>query len=220
MKDGDNLIYKPIVLKLNANWQVLGFKTVKDAFTDMNSRSDDADAAWGLDIVYPEVDGEPDFSQQAFYNDVPWDEWIQLPVRPYDFAVHTSKLTIRVPTIIISRHFKTMPNKELKASKNNIRIRDNDTCQYTGRKLKPSEGNIDHVIPRDVWKKMGMKGSPDTWTNMVWCDIAVNNKKGNRTNEEAGLRLIRKPRAPLPIPASALVRKANHPSWKPFLIGK
>lgn len=219
MKDGENIIHKPIVLKLNANWQVLGFKTVKDAFTDMNSKSDDSNAAWGIDISYPETATGYDFSQ-PFYTDVSWDDWIKLPIRDFDFVVHTTKLTIRVPTIIIARNFTKMPDKDLKPTKNNIRIRDNDTCQYSNRRLRPGEGNVDHVIPKDVWKKRGLAGSPDCWENLVWCDKEINNKKGNRTNEEIGLKLIRKPKAPLPLKACALVRKANHFSWEPFIVNR
>ena len=54
-----------------------------------------------------------------------------------------------------------------------------------------SELNIDHVIPRS-------RGGRNTWDNLVTCSVDANSRKGGRTPEEAGMKLIRKPRKPAP----------------------
>jgi 5-methylcytosine-specific restriction endonuclease McrA len=84
-------------------------------------------------------------------------------------------------------------------------------CQYTGRKLRPSEGNIDHIVPRS-------RGGKTTWENCVLADKKVNSKKGNRLPEEIGLRLIRSPKAPKEVPTTALIRNPNRvQDWDVFL---
>jgi hypothetical protein len=48
----------------------------------------------------------------------------------------------------------------------------------------------------------------------------VNERKADRLPQEAGLRLLRKPAIPRPVPACALIR--NHHAirdWQKFLVG-
>lgn len=61
-----SIINKTICLNLNANWQPVGFKTVKDAIVDLCSgESHDKPTSMALDIDY-EVDdnGDPITTQQ------------------------------------------------------------------------------------------------------------------------------------------------------------
>lgn len=71
--------------------------------------------------------------------------------------------------------------------------RDSYTCQYCGRKegdLLPGEFlNKDHVFPQD-------RGGEDIWENMVTACNTCNNKKANRTPQEAGMTLRCRPYAP------------------------
>ncbi len=90
-----------------------------------------------------------------------WDEWITLPVRDGDYAVRTARGAIRVPTVIVAVNFAKVPKKRPKLCAKNIRERDGNRCQYTGRLLHPTEGNLDHVVPRS-------RGGADTWENLVW----------------------------------------------------
>lgn len=203
---------KLCVLRLNKAWQVIGTGTIKDAIVSMNSTNGDNNAALALDIEYnKKEDGTWDFENPAYISPVTWNEWITKPVRDFDFEIHTSKLTIRCPTVIISTNFNKMPIKKFKVTNQAILERDGFTCQYTNKKLPRSRLNVDHIIPKD-------KGGGDTWTNLVACDKEINFQKGNKLNSEAGLKLVRHPKEPLPVPISALVREAKHPTWIPFLI--
>lgn len=189
----------------------------------MNSSPDGHSvAARAIDIEFdrnPET-GEWDFDNPVYMSPVSWEEWIQLPIREYDMVIHTAKMAIRVPTVIIAINNHKIHTKRVKLNRQAIRERDNETCQYTGRRLSRGEGNVDHVISKDEWKRRGLRGSPDCFENMVWCDKELNFKKSNKSKEELGLKLIRQPKAPLPIPVTALIREARHFSWKPFLIAK
>ena len=139
------------------------------------------------------------------------DEWITLPVRPQDNAVHTVRGPIRVPTVIVAVNFAKVPKKRPKLCAKTIRERDGNRCQYTGKLLKPDEGSLDHVLPRS-------RGGADAWENLVWSSKAVNTKKGNRLPAEAGLKLLSVPRAPKELPVSALIRNGHSiPEWKLFV---
>ncbi|MEM6447857.1 MAG: HNH endonuclease [Cyanobacteria bacterium J06642_2] len=65
--------------------------------------------------------------------------------------------------------------------------RDSYTCQYCGR---TSRLTIDHVIPRS-------RGGVHSWENVVAACEPCNNRKSNRTPEEAGMPLAYPPKAPI-----------------------
>jgi 5-methylcytosine-specific restriction endonuclease McrA len=191
----NDILNKSIVLVLNRNWQAINIRTPADAFCQMATN-----VATAL-----EIDG------REHIRPVAWDEWITLPIRDGDNAVHTVRGRIRVPTVIVSVNFARVPKKRPKLSARTIRERDGNRCQYTGRLLKPDEGSLDHILPRS-------RGGKDEWENLVWADRAVNSRKGDRLPHEAGLKLLSVPRAPKELPVSATLRNAHGiAEWKLFL---
>ena len=77
-----------------------------------------------------------------------WEEWITLPIREQDEAVHTVCGEIRVPTVIVAVNYAKVPKRRPKLCAKAIRERDGNRCQYTGRVLRLDEGSLDHVVPR------------------------------------------------------------------------
>jgi hypothetical protein len=140
-----------------------------------------------------------------------FDEWMKLPVRPGDEAISTGRSVIRAPLAIIASNYCDMPVKEPILSKEGIFKRDGNTDQYTGEKLDRADLSVDHVIPKDVWKKRKLKGSPDRWDNLVTCKKKRNFDKGNKTNFQAGMKLRRKPKAPKALPLHAIINEIRHP---------
>lgn len=206
----NDITNKMIVLKLNALWQAVGYSSVAKAIVDLAG----GNSAKALDLEYEIGDDGQPIGEPISMNPVGWEDWINLPVRSYDFEVHYANGTksMRVPTILIAVNFSKMPMKNWngRPSKESILVRDGNICQYTGRHLKKGEGNIDHVVPKD-------RGGRDTWENLVWSDKAINSKKSNKLNSEIGLRLIREPKTPKPMPVSALIRTCRHRDWRHFL---
>ena len=189
------ILNKNIVLVLNRNWQAINIRSPQEAFCQMATN-----VATGLDI-----EGE------NYIRPVTWDEWITLPIRAGDNSVQTARGFIRVPTVIVAVNFAKVPKKRPKLSARNIRERDGNRCQYTGKLLEPDEGSLDHVLPRS-------RGGADTWENLVWSSKDVNTRKGNRLPHEAGLKLLTVPRAPKELPVTALIRNAHGVAeWKLFL---
>ena len=190
-----NILTKATVLVLNRNWQAINVRTPQEAFCMMATN-----VATGL-----EIEGEDHIRP------VTWEEWITLPIREHDEAVHTVRGAIRVPTVIVAVNYARVPKKRPKLSAKNIRERDGNRCQYTGVLLHPAEGSLDHVVPRS-------RGGADTWENLVWSAKDVNQRKADRLPREAGLKLLAVPRAPRELPVTAHLRNAHGVTeWKLFL---
>jgi 5-methylcytosine-specific restriction endonuclease McrA len=65
-------------------------------------------------------------------------------------------------------------------------MRDFYECQYCASKESLT---IDHVVPKS-------KGGKDTWENLVTACQKCNSRKGNRTPDEADMKLRKIPKQP------------------------
>lgn len=92
-----------------------------------------------------------------------------------------------VPHIIKMRYYVAVPKTELPFSKQNIFVRDDYTCQYCGK--KHTRLTLDHVFPKS-------RGGDYSWENIVAACPECNQRKADRTPEEAGMPLLRKPCRP------------------------
>ncbi len=108
-------------------------------------------------------------------------------VEEYGFSIHSPSCELPAPSIVKLRSFIHFKMPAIPLSKKNIIKRDRHTCQYCGAKSTPV--TVDHIIPKTM-------GGKDSWENLVCACISCNNKKGNRTLEQAGLTLLSKPRRP------------------------
>ncbi|MDB6007089.1 MAG: endonuclease [Prosthecobacter sp.] len=191
-----SFLHKNIVLVLNKCWQAIDTKTPAQAFCMMAG-----DSATALDIA-----------EDATMTPTRWEDWLRLPVRERDNAIGTARGEIRVPTVVVLARFDRVPRRRPRFSARNVWARDGGVCQYTGRKLKPSEGNIDHVVPRS-------RGGSTTWENCVLAHREVNTRKADRTPQEAGLRLIRQPATPRELPTTVGLHNAHGvQDWEMFLV--
>jgi len=194
----NSVLEQNVVLVLNRNWQAVNTTTPAHAFCQMSAGN-----AMGLDI-----EGDQRMIP------VPWEDWVGLPVRDTDWSVGVVRGQLRVPRVILAVNYAKVPMRHPKFSYQAIRDRDDGRCQYTGRKLSRDEGNIDHVVPRS-------KGGQTTWSNCVLSCKRVNNRKGDRTPGEAGLRLVKSPDSPRVLPMTLFLRNVHDiPEWEPFLIQK
>lgn len=202
-----SILNKLCVLELNKSWHPISLKTPKSTMVNFCTGNLQA-----LDLEWSEDDVEQgNFSNPLNLTPVKWEDWINLPIRDYDFSIKTVGGDIRVPNIVICSEYNKVPSFSPKLSKKNIMLRDNFTCQFSGVEYDKKELNIDHVIPKS-------KGGKNTWENLVTCHKSVNTKKGNKTPEECGFFLIRKPYKPTTI-SLFLNSKFRDPKWEMFLKG-
>jgi 5-methylcytosine-specific restriction endonuclease McrA len=187
---------KETVLVLNRSWQAIHVKSPLEAMTMMYS-----DTATALDI-----------RGEDYMVPLKWQDWVKLPVEnESDDFIQTVRGNIKIPKVLVLCNYNKVPRKRPKFSPKAVWDRDEGTCQYTGRKLTPQEANIDHVIPRS-------RGGKTDWSNCVLTHKEVNSQKADRTPEEAGLKLIKKPQDPKELPSTFYIRnKHNVREWDLFL---
>ncbi len=125
--------------------------------------------------------------------------------------ITTPSTAIRMPSVVRLSYLVKRPLPELKLSRRGILTRDNYTCQYCGKRTRNL--TIDHVIPRE-------RGGKHTWENLVACCPECNHKKGNRTPQQAGMKLLRKPQKPRFIPYlsySTFRAALRNRQWRDYL---
>jgi 5-methylcytosine-specific restriction endonuclease McrA len=186
------------VLVLNRNWQAVNIVGVRRAFgllcqdhaRVINTRTGDfapMDAAeW---IGYSQANGP--------HKD--------------DEVIHTIRMKILIPKVLLLRSFDRLPITEIKFNRENVFIRDNYTCQYSGKRCRAADLTLDHVIPQE-------RGGKTSWENIVTCRRDINSLKANQLPHEAGLKLIRKPVQPKWRPFSAVAAASEiEREWQHFL---
>ncbi len=205
---------KIVCLTLNANWQPIGYKSVKESMTDFyDCGSNNSPSLHAIDFDYKlDENNNPIYDELENMIPCSWDQWLKLPIRKWDLSIKTPNKVIRIPTVLIFSNYKGMPvkNYDRTPSKYDIYTRDSGICQYTNKKINRKDGTIDHVIPKS-------KGGKNSWENMVFCSKQVNLKKSNNNLRDLNLKLIREPKKPKSIPVCNLIKLSQHPSWNLFL---
>ncbi len=112
------------------------------------------------------------------------------------------------PSVIRLNRYVRVPFRKVELSRRNIFRRDRFQCQYCGR--RSTAFTIDHVIPQS-------RGGEDTRENLVTACIPCNAKKGNRTPEEAHMKLLRQPRRPNFVLFMRLSEHTIQEEWKQYL---
>lgn len=102
--------------------------------------------------------------------------------------LHSARVAMRLPSVIRLLEYRRIPHQSRALSRKNILLRDRNTCQYCHTILPSGELTLDHVIPRS-------RGGLSTWENLVACCHLCNRRKGNQSPIEAGMKLMREPRA-------------------------
>jgi 5-methylcytosine-specific restriction endonuclease McrA len=110
-------------------------------------------------------------------------------VEETDRVVRSITVSMKVPSVVRLMGFVRFRRKDAKYSRKNIYARDKYRCQYCGHRFPQDELTCDHVIPRS-------RGGRAEWDNIVTCCVKCNRKKGGRTPDEAGLRLVKSPARP------------------------
>ncbi|MEN8891406.1 MAG: HNH endonuclease [Planktotalea arctica] len=131
-----------------------------------------------------------------------------------DVAVHSATQAFQVPAVVCLRQYHK--RKSAAFTRYNLFLRDGFCCQYCAAKKPAKDLTFDHVLPRS-------RKGPASFENIVAACQACNLRKANKTPREAGMKLLRKPRAPSPHELDkigrklARVQKELHQTWLDFL---
>jgi 5-methylcytosine-specific restriction endonuclease McrA len=90
-----------------------------------------------------------------------------------------------VPSVIRRRTYINIRQRRERSGMKRLRIymRDKFRCQYCGEKKGAVELTLDHIMPRS-------RGGDNSPVNIVTACIQCNNRKANRTPEEARMPLL------------------------------
>lgn len=155
--------------------------------------------------------------EQEQYLSYDFEDWVEVSQAKREFEPHqhdwlrTLHCQIAVPKIVRLLSFDRLPRAGVKLNRRNIFARDNNSCQYCGKRFPTSELSLDHVVPRS-------QGGPNTWENIVCACVKCNVRKGGRTPTQARMHLIREPKAPRRSPVLTIkLSDSRYASWKQFL---
>jgi len=103
-------------------------------------------------------------------------------------------LQVHSPTMVflVPQHIRLTVNHKERiwrvptVNRREVLRRDRHTCQYCGSMKSLT---LDHLIPTS-------KGGKNAWDNIVTACESCNNRKGNRTPQQAGMVLRSQPKAP------------------------
>ena len=178
------------VLVLNRSYQPVSVARVQRAFGLLYSG-----AAMALDEQFQSFD----------FND-----WSELAAQVGDDVIHTTRLSLRVPRVVVLQAYDRMPRTRVRFSRQNIYLRDNFTCQYCRKRFARSKLNLDHVVPRS-------QGGRTSWENVVCSCIKCNLAKGGRTPFQAGIRLLKVPKRPSWHTLAPILGRVPYREWLPFV---
>jgi 5-methylcytosine-specific restriction endonuclease McrA len=118
-----------------------------------------------------------------------WADWSELIPKDGEEVINSAKRSFRIPEIVLLSKYNKLPQQRIHFSRRTIYRRDNNICQYCGSCPGTPELSIDHILPRS-------RGGKTTWENCVICCCSCNRKKADKTPEEAGMKLLKKPVRP------------------------
>jgi 5-methylcytosine-specific restriction endonuclease McrA len=145
------------------------------------------------------------------YRTFDFESWRELSIEMHHERLGIVGGFIRVPRVLLLVAYERVPKRHVRFSRFNIFARDNNTCQYCGKRFARTDLNLDHVKPRS-------QGGVSTWDNIVCSCHSCNRRKGGRTPEQAGMMLVRRPRRPEWTPFTTEMFSLRHyREWMPFL---
>jgi len=130
-----------------------------------------------------------------------------------DNVIRSPSTQIRVPSVIrLKRYVHVHRRQENIMKRARIYIRDNYRCQYCGEQKSAKELTLDHIVPRS-------QGGESIPQNLVTACVRCNQRKGNRTPEQARMPLLTPQRIlNLGLDRVLLCNYAeSRPEWKKYL---
>jgi 5-methylcytosine-specific restriction endonuclease McrA len=170
------------VLILNKNWTVIGTSPLYKTMNLLLSKN--KDGSYKAHVI------DEDFVPHT------WEEWGKVSPDCEENRISTINTNYKIPEVIRLNKYDKMPRELVIFSRHNIFRRDENRCQYCGKRPGSEELTIDHVIPK-------CQGGKTTWENCVLACTGCNSIKGGKAPHEVrnhkfphGMTLIKKPVRP------------------------
>ena len=125
-----------------------------------------------------------------------------------DEAIRTVDKAYPMPAVIRLFRYINLPYRGVVLTRQNVFKRDKFACQYCGAGKSLT---LDHIIPRS-------KGGKTSWSNLVTACQPCNTRKGDRTPDQANLKLQSKPQKPTYMMFLRDHAGGMRKEWQPFLV--
>ena len=196
-----NTLQQKSVLVLDAHWRVTNTTTPEKAIGDLAKDT----------MTSVLIHGENNFEV------VTWENWIKIEPEDGEECIHTPRIKIKIPRVVIAVNYKEARAvlKKPKFNTSNVIKAYEGKCWYSGKHVG-RRGTIDHVKPRS-------RGGVDDWENGVCADPKINNLKGDMPLEEFLAKYPQyRPKFPIkkvkPMPKVTLIEpRPDRPEWNYFL---
>lgn len=119
-----------------------------------------------------------------------WTDKVEV-LEEHDEEIHSISFSMKIPSVLRMLVPVRMRRKApVKFTRLNIFTRDQFKCQYCGEQFESEDLTFDHVVPVS-------QGGKKSWENIVSACVECNSKKEGRTPQQAGMKLLKKPKQPV-----------------------
>lgn len=129
------------------------------------------------------------------------------------FVLRSPRFVFDVPSVIrLTQYIDVRSRQNRVTNRHRILARDHYRCQYCGKRGTAFDLTLDHILPRS-------RGGRTVAENLVAACQTCNNRKSDRTPEEARMPLMTNPAALYYGLERAELRQAaqSRPEWKKYL---
>jgi 5-methylcytosine-specific restriction endonuclease McrA len=131
-------------------------------------------------------------------------------IENYNEEIRSVAESFKLPAVIVLNRYVKFRFSYVACNRSNVLWRDRNQCQYCANHFVSEKLTLDHVIPKS-------RGGDNSWLNLVTACKKCNQKKGNKTPAESGMRPLRKPFRPKASLLRSLSKEQISPIWKNYL---
>ena len=195
------------VLVLNSSWSPINVTVVKEAIGLIFKES--AYVVVHKDLI-DKYSGDTIIA--SMYEAADYEKWIAISENMTDEQeefINSGRFKHFRPHVIKLVNYNKVPNYHIRLSRRAVYDRDSGKCQYCGKNIEYRDFTVDHILPKS-------KGGQTIWSNIVTSCRKCNFYKDDKTIEQAGLALLKKPEKPGIGNFSSIYRKENE-YWSNFI---
>lgn len=132
-------------------------------------------------------------------------------VEAVEAVLRAEHVSVRTPSVIRLVSYVRIPYRmRIPVSRRGVLARDRFMCQYCGLTPGRNALTIDHVVPRS-------RGGPKRWENLVAACARCNRRKGGRSPDEAGMKLLAMPHSPRYVALAFVSHDGGPDGWRKYL---
>ncbi len=131
-------------------------------------------------------------------------------IENYTKKINSVRKSFDLPAVIVLNRYIKFRFSHMSCNRANVLWRDDYRCQYCGNVFNTEKLTLDHIMPKS-------RGGENSWENLVTACKKCNQRKGDKTPSESGMKPITKPYRPRMNILRSLNKEQISPIWKEYL---